>query len=216
MAASTRKKTTSKSGSGRGKKSAPPAKRPIRREVTGAVLLVLTLCVAVGYCGVHAIFIDWLAVLLKGLFGYGYWLAAPALLLAGLILLLHRGRPVVLRTVCALLTPLFAGALWHAVFCRTAFESSLGVLPRLWTTGGELACGGVLSAGVQQVDEQKAGVEKFRVPCKSCAEYFHGLHAAARFGEKPGVGEKDAGGGVEGEYFLIPERLFRTGVFRKG
>ena len=102
MASTTRKKTTSKSGTSRGKKTSPPPKRPVRREVGGAVLLVATLCVAVGYCGVHAILIDWLAVLLKGLFGYGYYLAAPALLLAGGILLLHRGRPVVLRTVCAL------------------------------------------------------------------------------------------------------------------
>ena len=148
MASSTRKKTTSKSGAGRGKKTSQPAKRPIRREVTGAVLLVLTLCVAVGYCGVHAIFIDWLAVLLKGLFGYGYWLAAPALLLAGLILLLHRGRPVVLRTVCALVLPLLFGALWHTLFCRTVFESSLGILPRLWSTGGDLASGGVLSGAL--------------------------------------------------------------------
>ena len=145
MASTTRKKTTSKSGSSRGKKTSPPPKRPVRREVGGAVLLVLTLCVTVGYCGVHAILIDWLAVLLKGLFGYGYYLAAPAMLLAGLILLLHRGRPVVLRTVCALLLPLLFGALWHTLFCRTVFESSVGILPRLWSTGGELASGGVLS-----------------------------------------------------------------------
>ena len=145
MASTTRKKTTSKSGSSRGKKTSPPPKRPVRREVGGAVLLVATLCVAVGYCGVHAILIDWLAVLLKGLFGYGYYLAAPAMLLAGLVLLLHRGRPVVLRTVCALLLPLLFGALWHTLFCRIVFESSVGILPRLWSTGGELASGGVLS-----------------------------------------------------------------------
>ena len=148
MASTTRKKTTSKSGTSRGKKTSPPPKRPVRREVGGAVLLVATLCVAVGYCGVHAILIDWLAVLLKGLFGYGYYLAAPALLLAGGILLLHRGRPVVLRTVCALLLPLLFGALWHTLFCRTVFESSVGILPRLWSTGGELASGGVLSGAL--------------------------------------------------------------------
>ena len=41
------------------------------------VLLVLTLCTLVSYLGISALFIDWLAVLLKGLFGYGYWLAGP-------------------------------------------------------------------------------------------------------------------------------------------
>ena len=68
--------------------------------------MVLALCVLVSYCGVQAILIDLLAKLLKGLFGYGYWLAGPAMLLAGGILLLHRGRPVTLRTTCALLLPL--------------------------------------------------------------------------------------------------------------
>ena len=70
-----------------------PQKRPIRREVGGVILLVLALCVLVSYCGVQAILIDLLAKLLKGLFGYGYWLAGPAMLLAGGILLLHRGPP---------------------------------------------------------------------------------------------------------------------------
>ena len=62
--------------------------------MTGSILLVLALCVCVGYFGANALFIDWLAALLKGVFGYGYWLAAPALVLTGMILLLHRGRPV--------------------------------------------------------------------------------------------------------------------------
>ena len=78
MASTTQKKSTStKSTSGKGgsrsKKSAPPPKQPIRREVGGIVLLVLTLSVLVSYFGISAIFIDWFAVLLKGLFGYGYW-----------------------------------------------------------------------------------------------------------------------------------------------
>ena len=120
MASSTQKKTTTKkSGSRSGSRTAKgkqPQKRPIRREVGGVILLVLALCVLVSYCGVQAILIDLLAKLLKGLFGYGYWLAGPAMLLAGGILLLHRGRPVTLRTTCALLLPLLAGALFHTIF----------------------------------------------------------------------------------------------------
>lgn len=157
MAATTQKKTTTKSstakkngGSGRAKKPAQPQKRPIRREVWGVVLLVLTLCTAVSYFKVSAIFIDRFAALLKGLFGYGYWLAAPALLLAALILLFHHGRPVQLRVTCALLLPVLLGTLGHLLFCKEIFESSLGVLPRLWTSGNALASGGAVSGALAE------------------------------------------------------------------
>ena len=117
----TAKKERQRSGS-RAAKGRQPQKRPIRREVGGAVLLVLALCVLVSCCGVQAILLDLLAKLLKGLFGYGYWLAGPALLLAGLILLFHRGRPVALRTACALLLPTAAGALLHTIFARETYS----------------------------------------------------------------------------------------------
>ena len=149
MASSTQKKTTTKkSGSRSGARSAKsrqPQKRPVRREVGGAVLLVLALCVLVSYCGVQAILLDLLAKLMKGLFGYGYWLAGPALLLAGLILLFHRGRPVALRTTCALLLPLTAGALFHTIFAREPYSLEGAVLKELWTSGKALHSGGAVS-----------------------------------------------------------------------
>ena len=114
MASTTTKGSgTSRKTTGGRRKSAPPAKRPVRRETGGIVCLVLALCAAVSYFGVDAVFIDWFAVLLKGLFGYGYWLAGPALALTGVVLLLHHGRPVALRVTCALLMPLLFGALAH-------------------------------------------------------------------------------------------------------
>ena len=151
MASTTQKKSTKasaakKSGGSRSKKQPPqPQKRPIRREVWGVILLVLTLCTVVSYFRVSAIFLDWFAALLKGLFGYGYYLAGPAMLLASLILLFHHGRPVRLRTACALLLPVMFGILGHILFCKETFESSLGVLPKLWTSGNALASGGVIS-----------------------------------------------------------------------
>ena len=75
----TKKKGTTKKTTGGRRKAAPPAKRPVRREAGGIVCLVLALCATVNYFGVDAVFIDWFAVLLKGLFGYGYWLAGPSL-----------------------------------------------------------------------------------------------------------------------------------------
>ena len=125
MASTSQKKSSSsRSGGKSGSRSAkkPPQKQPIRREVTGGVLLVLALCVFVGYFGVTALFLDFFAKLLKGLFGYGYWLAGPSLVLAGLILLFHRGRPVQLRTTCALLLPPLVGTHTHQVFCKKVYE----------------------------------------------------------------------------------------------
>ena len=90
----TKKKSTSKSRSGSASAAKAPQKRPIRREVGGVVLLLLALFTTVSYFKGSAIFVDAFAALLKGLFGYGYWLAAPAMLLAGIILLFHHGRPV--------------------------------------------------------------------------------------------------------------------------
>ena len=143
MAATAAKRSTKKSGGRR--KAAPPAKKPIRREVGGGVCLLLALCVTVGYFGVSAVVLDWLAKGLKGLFGYGYWLAGPALVLAGCILLFHRGRPVALRTSCALLAvPLF-GTFAHVVLVGDGYGLTKGLLKTLWTSGGTLTSGGALS-----------------------------------------------------------------------
>ena len=84
----TKKSTSAKSGSSRSKKTQEPQKRPIRREVWGVILLALALFTGVSYFRAEAIFIDWLALILKGLFGYGYWLTCPAL------------RSVLWRTTC--------------------------------------------------------------------------------------------------------------------
>ncbi len=145
MASTSQKKPTAKKSGSRSAKK-PPQKQPVRREVTGGVLLVLALCVFVSYFGVNALFLDFFAKLLKGLFGYGYWLAGPSLVLAGLILLCHRGRPVQLRTACALLLPLLFGSLTHLVFCKKVYEPSFfGMLSAIWADGAALESGGAVS-----------------------------------------------------------------------
>ncbi len=153
MASTTRKKSTAtkkSGGSGRSARGRQPQKRPIRREVGGAVLLVLTLCVLVSYLGISAIFIDWLANFLKGLLGYGYWLSGPALLLAGVVLLRHRGRPVQLRVTCALLLPVFFGAAAHLLLCREDYTPSIAILRDLWLSGRGMISGGALSGALAE------------------------------------------------------------------
>ena len=143
----TKKKATGKSGGSNGK---APQRRPIRREVGGVVLLVLALFTVVSYFKVSALFIDWFAALLKGLFGYGYWLAAPAMLLAGVILLFHHGRPVQLRVTSSLVLPLLVGSLCHMFLCKEVYESSIGIVKDLWISGKELASGGVIAGALAE------------------------------------------------------------------
>ena len=131
-----------------GKRTAAPKKRPVRREVGGAVCLLLALCVVVGYFQSGALFIDQLSLLCRGLFGYGYYLAAPALLLAAYVLIFHHGRPVTLRVVSSLLLPPLLGSLVHIVTCTQEFESSLGILKALWTSGLALESGGAVSGAL--------------------------------------------------------------------
>ena len=144
--ASTQKKTT------KGKKTPPrpepPAYNGTARLVGGIVCLLLALCVLVSYFNVDALLLTFIAKALKGLLGWGFYLAAPALLGAALIQLRHQGRPVVLRTTCTLLLPPLVGVLCHLLLCRTAYELGSGLLPRLWADGQALTCGGVVAGGL--------------------------------------------------------------------
>ena len=148
MPNTTQKKKTpakKKSTASRGGKKQEPQKRPIRREIWGLVLLVLALCVCVSYFQIQAIFINWFALLLKGLLGYGYWLTGPSLLLASLILLFHHGRPVQLRVTCTLALPVLLGSLWHMARSTFVYQSSPAILKALWISGVELKSGGAIS-----------------------------------------------------------------------
>ena len=175
MAQTQTKKKTSSSAKGRQKtaaaakksssRTAPPAKKPIRREVTGIVFLVLALFSGVGYVQTDAIFIHLFANVLKGLFGYGFWVIPPAFLLTGLILLLHHGRPVRLRVTCMLLVPVTVGALLQIVLCREEFEPAFGAVAQLYQTGVAMASGGVVCGGIGYGFERLFGVIASVVVC---------------------------------------------------
>ena len=157
--ATTRKKTTSNARSGtktggsrsgtasRSRASAKNAKRPIRREVGGMVMLLLALIVLVSYFTGDGWLINLIPRACKGLFGVGYYLMVPALMAAAWVLIGHRGRPVALRTACALLTPYLFGGICHMLFCKQDLSDAAKLFPTLWETGFTLESGGVLSGG---------------------------------------------------------------------
>ncbi len=144
----TKRSTSSRSASSRsGKRRAAPKKQPIRREVGGVVCLLLALFVTIGYFQHEALFIKWLYLLSRGLTGWGWYLAAPSLLLSAWILLLHRGRPVVSHLIGALLLPVMLGTIIHVSGMVGAPDSS-GLLKALWISGVALESGGALSGAL--------------------------------------------------------------------
>ena len=135
---------SSSASKNRSSRKPAPQKRPYRREVGGAVCLLMALFGAIGYFkteegAVIALFCD----LLKGLVGYGFYLTPPMLLGAAAILLLHRGRPVRLRLAGAVCLPVFIGALLHLILCKAEYEGGIALVGQLWKDGRAMASGGV-------------------------------------------------------------------------
>ncbi len=154
----TRSAAANKSGRPAGQSRQTAAKRPIRREVWAAICLVLALFSALGYFSIKGLFIDYFCALLKGLFGCGFFLMPPALLLAFYVLAFHRGRPVRLRLTCALLLPVLLGTGLH-LFLADEYAWSRELAGQLWQSGQKLASGGVVS-GVLAI----GGKQLFSVP----------------------------------------------------
>ena len=135
---------------GGGRRSQPASKsRPFRRELGGVVCFLLAVFTAFGYFNTEGIFIHWFCNLVKGLLGYGFWLTPPALLLGAYILAFHRGRPVRLRLICALLLPVIFSCLLHGLLCDTLPWDA-----KLWGTlvasGMELKSGGGICGVIAQ------------------------------------------------------------------
>ena len=168
--AQTKKKTTTtkKSGTGKGSSSSkksgkqtaaqPPQEPviPIRRELGAVIFLFLAVFVAISYFRSEGSFIMFFANLLKGLVGWGYWLTAPVLLLTSIILGFHRGRPVMLRSICALLLPVLLAAIISLIIYEPPFQADFDLkltAGQLFESGQYLesagALGGLLAIGLE-------------------------------------------------------------------
>ncbi len=125
------------------------------RLVWAAVLSFLTLFLILSFFHVHAVFLDFLSNLVKGLLGYGYWFLPAALLYSAWMLVFLHQEPIRLRILSTALLTVLISALGHTIFCGITFQTGLGLFQRLWSTGMELASGGVLpgliSEGLQSM-----------------------------------------------------------------
>ena len=123
----------------------PTGKKPIHREVGAFVCLCLSVFVTLGCFGVEGLFIQALCNVAKGMVGAGFYILPFIFLLAFLILLLHNGRPVKLRLVCAFLLPVSIGALVQLVGKASGLAWGFGMVKDLYQGGIAGTAGGLVA-----------------------------------------------------------------------
>lgn len=73
----------------------------ITRLVTAIILVLAAFFLLLSMVGIRAVFLDLLCSLVKGLFGYGYWVAPIALLMMAWMLFFLHDEPIRLRMISA-------------------------------------------------------------------------------------------------------------------
>ena len=124
----------------------PEPPQPIRRELTGLVFLLLAALVGISLFNTDGAVVVFVANLLKGMLGWGFWLCGPVFLFCALILFFHNGRPVEGRICAALLLPVLFAAMAHLALGDPAVENfdlslQTGVL---FDDGQKMASGGTM------------------------------------------------------------------------
>lgn len=124
-----------------------PATNPARRIIAAACFLFAAVLVVIGIFAHDGVVVGWLCSLLKGLFGYGFWICAPVFILAAFILGFNRDKPCTWRMTATLLLPLLAGALVNLLLSQVVVDNLSGVgelFGTLYSGGKKMLCAGVL------------------------------------------------------------------------
>ncbi len=146
--------TKKKSNNSSKKQSSAPAKKPgnspedsgVQRIIAAVCFLFAAVLVVIGIFAHDGVVVGWLCSLLKGLFGYGFWICAPVFLLAAYILGIHRDEPCTWRMTAALLLPLLAGSLVNLLLSQVVVDNLSGVgelFSTLYSGGKGMLCAGV-------------------------------------------------------------------------
>lgn len=149
--------TSSKSKSSSKAKAASEAKKkPVRREICAGVFGLLGLLTLICMFSSDGLVVGALNSFFKGCLGYGFWIVFIAFILVAVIQGFHRGKPVALRTVAALLLPIFIGAICDLMFGKLDFVSGDAMpafIADLYEGGKTMVCGGVLGGLLSYVCE---------------------------------------------------------------
>jgi len=131
-------RTRSRSGGG-------SSKPPRRREIAAIVCFGLGVFSFIGYFDAEPIFISFLTGFVMRLIGRGFYAVPPALIMCSVILAFHKGRPVLLRTICTLFLTVITGAIFHLFTSDITYVFSFAMIGELWKNGAELNSGGIIS-----------------------------------------------------------------------
>jgi len=127
-------------------------KPPRRREIMAIVCFIVGVLSFIGYFDTEPVFIAFLTGFVRRLIGYGYYALPPALIMCSVILAFHRGRPILLRTICTLSITVVTGALVHLFAVNVdKYDFSFAMIGELWKSGAVQESGGVISGTVSEL-----------------------------------------------------------------
>ena len=114
---STKKTDSSAKKGGKTANTVPPEPvDPKTRQITAFVFFFIAVFIIISYFNTEGAVIAFGANLIKGLFGWGFWLSAPAFLLASILLLFSGKKPIAMRVTAVFLLPVFFAALGNLFF----------------------------------------------------------------------------------------------------
>ncbi len=141
-----KKSAKPKSGGSKAKSAEKNTKAPApsRRWIGALVCLGAFLISALSCLGVKSIFTNVWALVMRGLFGAaGFYIIPFSLFVMASILMLHRGRPVKARIICAMMMVVCIGSLAH-LMSGAELTWTKGLLASLWRGGIDGESGGAL------------------------------------------------------------------------
>ena len=138
-------------GAANGRASSNGARRvrPSKRREAGAVVFfILAICAVSGYFAASGVFITFFSDFLRGLIGWGYYVAPPLMFICAVILAFHRGRPVAARVTSVLMLAVLVSAMSHLFLSRGIEKPAFAMFKSLWLTGIAAGSGGVIGGGL--------------------------------------------------------------------
>ncbi len=151
----TSKKTTKKNAR---KTPPPPPKKNIGQTmpeaaesyssaiIGGVIFLILAICSVISYFNTEGSFVDFFSTWLRGLLGWGFYLAAPAFAVSAILLFTAGNRPVGARVFATVMLPVLLAAL-SDLLLNTGIREGITIwdaVNELFDLGTVMKSGGVI------------------------------------------------------------------------